>query len=54
LYEVFTNALVNKNQIPVLLACNKSELVTSRAKEYILKVLLDELYDLMLQLCLLA
>jgi len=46
LYDVLTNPVVSKNQLPVFIACNKSELVTARAKEYIQKAIELELNEL--------
>jgi len=46
LYDVFTNPVVSKNQLPVFIACNKSELVTARPKEYIQKAVEMELNEL--------
>jgi signal recognition particle receptor subunit beta len=44
LYSLFTNPIINKNNIPFLIACNKTDLVTANSVEKITKEIEIELY----------
>lgn len=43
LYDLFVDKAVNKNRVPILIACNKSELMTVRSKEHIQSELENEM-----------
>jgi signal recognition particle receptor subunit beta len=44
LFDLFTNKTVNRRRTPILIACNKSEMVTAKRKEFIQSELEKELY----------
>jgi len=46
LYTLFTNRTINKNNTPILIACNKSDLVTANSVESITKEIEKELNEL--------
>uniref|UniRef100_A0A6B2LNJ9 Signal recognition particle receptor subunit beta n=1 Tax=Arcella intermedia TaxID=1963864 RepID=A0A6B2LNJ9_9EUKA len=45
LYELLTNAFVYNNAIPLLVACNKSEMTTSKGVDHIKSLLESELNE---------
>lgn len=46
LFDLFTNKTVNRRRTPILIACNKSEMVTAKRKEFIQGELEKELNHL--------
>lgn len=44
LYEILTNVTVNRRQVPILVACNKHDIVTASDANYVRNVLLKEMY----------
>ncbi len=35
LFDLLTNQVVNKKQIPIVVVCNKSEMITAKPKEFV-------------------
>lgn len=48
LFDLFTNKVINGRSTPILIACNKSEMVTAKQKEFIQTELEEELYVVVL------
>ena len=46
LYELFTNKIVNRNQIPILVCCNKQDYIIATEKEKIQEKLTQEIETL--------
>ena len=43
LFDIITNKVFNKKRIPLQIACNKSDMLTARTKEFIKKELEKEM-----------